>query len=58
MVDLDSALLVNASGIDIWPEPLALRALIKIHRGELSAAQADLDRFESPCRGRRAGAGP
>ena len=47
MVDLDSALLVNASGIDIWPEPLALRALIKIHRGELSAAQADLDRFDA-----------
>ena len=47
MVDLDSALLVNASGIDIWPEPLALRALIKIHRGELGAAQADLDQFDA-----------
>jgi tetratricopeptide (TPR) repeat protein len=47
MVDLDSALLVNASGIDIWPEPLALRALIKIHRGELIAAQADLDQFDA-----------
>jgi hypothetical protein len=47
MVDLDSALLVNASGIDVWPEPLALRALIRIHRGEVGAAQEDLDRFEA-----------
>src|SRR5580700_8973397 len=47
MVDLDSALLVNASGIDVWPEPLALRALIRIHRGEVSAAQEDLDRFDA-----------
>ena len=47
MVDLDSSLLVNASGIDVWPEPLALRALIRVHRGEVSAAQEDLDRFES-----------
>jgi hypothetical protein len=47
MVDLDSALLVNASGIDVWPEPFALRALIRIHRGEVGAAQEDLDRFEA-----------
>jgi DNA-binding CsgD family transcriptional regulator len=47
MVDLDSALLVNASGIDVWPEPLALRALIRIHRGEVSAAQADLDLYDA-----------
>jgi hypothetical protein len=47
MVDLDSALLVNASGIDVWPEPFALRALIRIHRGEVDVAQEDLDRFEA-----------
>jgi tetratricopeptide (TPR) repeat protein len=47
MVDLDSALLVNASGIDVWPEPLALRALIRVHRGEVDVAQEDLDRFEA-----------
>ena len=47
VVDLDSALRVYDAGQDVWPEPLALRALIAVHRGQLSAAQADLDRFDA-----------
>ena len=37
VVDLDSALRVYDAGQDVWPEPLALRALIAVHRGQLSA---------------------
>lgn len=47
MVDLDSSLLAYDEGSDAWPEALALRALIEVHRGELDAARADLDRFDA-----------
>jgi len=30
----------------VWPEALALRALIAVHRGELDSARADLARFD------------
>jgi DNA-binding NarL/FixJ family response regulator len=47
VVDLDSALRVYDAGLDLWPEPLALRALIAVHRGQLAAARSDLDRFDA-----------
>ena len=47
VADLDSALRVFDSGLDIWPEPLALRALIAVHRGQLDSARADLGRFDA-----------
>ena len=46
VVDLDSALQVYEAGLDVWPEALALRALIAVHRGELDSARADLARFD------------
>jgi DNA-binding CsgD family transcriptional regulator len=47
VVDLDSALRVYDAGVDLWPEPFALRALIAVHRGQLDSARADLDRFDA-----------
>ena len=47
MVDLDSSLLAYDDGTDVWPEALALRALIEVHRGDLDAARADIDRFDA-----------
>ena len=35
VVDLDSALRVYDDGQDVWPESLALRALIAVHRGQM-----------------------
>ena len=35
------------SGSDVWPEALALRALISVHRGDLDAARSDIDRFDA-----------
>ena len=47
LVDLDSALTVYGTGADVWPEPIALRALIAVHRGEPGGARADLDRYDA-----------
>lgn len=47
MVDLDSTLRIYDAGVDMWPESLALRALIAVHRGELDRAQEDLGRFDA-----------
>lgn len=47
VVDLDSALRVYDAGVDLWPEPFALRALIAVHRGQLDCARADLGRFDA-----------
>lgn len=47
VVDLDSALRVYDTGVDIWPEPLALRALIAVHRGQLDSAREDLACFDA-----------
>jgi tetratricopeptide (TPR) repeat protein len=47
LVDLDSALTAYHTGTDIWPEPLALRALIAVHRGQLDGARDDLSRFDA-----------
>lgn len=46
-MDLDSALTAYDTGLDIWPEPLALRALIAVHRGQLDGARDDLSRFDA-----------
>jgi DNA-binding CsgD family transcriptional regulator/tetratricopeptide (TPR) repeat protein len=47
VVDLDSALTVYDTGADLWPEPLALRALIAVHRGQLDTGRADLDCYDA-----------
>ena len=47
VVDLDSALRIYDAGVDVWPESLALRALIAVHRGQMEAARADLGRFDA-----------
>ena len=47
VVELDSALRVYDAGVDVWPEPFALRALIAVHRGQLDSARADVARFDA-----------
>lgn len=47
MVDLDNSLAAYETGADLWPEAVALHALMSVHRGDLDAAQADLDRFDA-----------
>lgn len=47
VVDLDNSLAAYETGADLWPEALALHALIAVHRGDLDTAQADLDRFDA-----------
>jgi DNA-binding CsgD family transcriptional regulator len=43
--DLDTALTTSEEGQDgYWADVLAVRAMIAVHRGQLPAAQADLDR--------------
>lgn len=47
LVDLDSSLMAYDAGVDAWPEALALRALIRVHRGDLKAAWDDIGRFDA-----------
>lgn len=47
VVELDSVLHLYDAGMDLWPEPFALRALIAVHRDQLDTARADLARFDA-----------